>query len=382
MRAVSDRWLTTIRGSHRPVFQARVVEPGPSPGFFMPSGTDPAGTDVPISGGYVQWDVESDILATCEITIDDPSYYPTDASGLLAPYGNELFLRRGIDYGDGSVEWVSLGYYRINSVEQDDARGGSIRVQGSDRMWRLIRNPVIRGQFDGSLYTNGTFLAWMVDTAIGAGAITIVWDDTALRDAALSRVINVDNDRYAVVDELMQSLGKIWYFDYRGYLVVKTAPSATTPVWTADAGAGGVLTKAGRSISDDNVSNSVLVIGDVGDGSASILPIASASDGNIASPTWTGSKFGSLSTVVQDSLITTSAKADTLARSVLRTSLGFPKSLDFSTVPNAALEPWDPVRLLLPGKVDETQVLRRLTIPLSTGGTFDAETLSYYTGDL
>lgn len=51
MRAVSDRWLTTIRGSHRPVFQARVVEPGPSPGFFMPSGTDPAGTDVPISGG-------------------------------------------------------------------------------------------------------------------------------------------------------------------------------------------------------------------------------------------------------------------------------------------------------------------------------------------
>lgn len=373
MRPVSDRWLSTIRGSHKPVFEVRVIEPPNS--ATMATGTDPAGTVLPIRGGDVVWDTDSDILATVQVQVD-PSYWPTSPYDLLAPYGNELWVRRGVEFANGATEWVSLGYYRINSVEQTDARGGSLTVSGSDRMWRLIKNPMATLQFT-TAQTNGYVVEFLVTT--GSVPATIEWDDTAVRDALLTRSIVVDNDRWDALNSLITSLGKIWYFDYRGILVIKDVPDTTTPVWEVNSGRNGVLVTLGRSISDDELCNRVMAIGaapDSGSGTTpvSIVPVTDALPW-LESPT----KYGTVSKVVKNADLTDNLQCNEYARKILMASVGLPYSLNFDAVPNAALEPWDPIRVRLGNGLDATHVLRRLTIPLSTAGALVGETREYVT---
>lgn len=337
------------------------------------TGVDPVGTVIPIDSGDVQWDIESDVLATVELIVPDGSLYPTDPGDLLAPYGNELFIRRGVTYGAGIVEWVSLGYYRILSVEQDDARGGPFRVSGQDRMWRLINNPR-----DSLQYNANETRELMVREVIAFASITatIEWDDPALRDGQIGRTIIFDNDKYDVLAEFIASLGKVWYWDYRGILVIKDPPNSNVPVWDVDAGENGVLVSMGRSISSEGVFNLVEVYGNPTDNDLELPPGAGDADGDINSPTWTGSKFGVVSKVVTDSLATVFT-VNAMAKALLRASLGFPKSIDFSAVPNAALEPYDPVRVTLNGQENGVHILRKLTIPLTPAGAITAETREY-----
>src|SRR5262249_54713756 len=111
MRPVSERFLRTVRGSHTMIARARV------PGTISYIGVDPPGTETPIRAGNVVLDATADIRATLDLTTPGP--WPTTPTGLLTPYGTEVFIERGIDYGDGIREWVSQGYFRLYQVEQD-----------------------------------------------------------------------------------------------------------------------------------------------------------------------------------------------------------------------------------------------------------------------
>ena len=114
MRPVSDAFLDAVRGSHRMCARARVCPPGQT-------GVDPDGVDIPILAGQVEQDATADVRATVDLTTDG-SAWTAEVGDLLTPYGNELFVERGIVFGNGDREWVSQGYFRIDSVEQDDAR--------------------------------------------------------------------------------------------------------------------------------------------------------------------------------------------------------------------------------------------------------------------
>lgn len=378
MRPVSQRWLDTLRGSHKAIFEVKVIEPYRVPAtaaMFYATGTDPVGTPVPVEAGDVSWDIDSDIQATVSLVIPDASYYPSSPASLLAPYGNEVFVRRGLDYGGGAVEWVSLGYYRINSVEQDNARGGSFRVSGTDRMGRIIRDPVGSYQFNKAFYNNGQFVDQLVGEVYGADIfnvlnITIQWDDPVLKAKPLSRSIAITGGRWGALNDFILSLNKVWYFDYRGILVIRSPPSTSTPVWQVNGGQNGVVTSLGRSISDEGFANYVLVKGD-GD------VAASAVDGDITSPTWTGSKFGRYSREITENLVTDNAQATALADRDLGVSLALPYQVDFTAVPNPALEPYDTVQVSIPGGMDETHVIRQLTVPLSVTEPISAQTRRY-----
>lgn len=367
MRPVSARFLEAIRGSHQAVFEVRVCE------TTQQTGTNPTGTIIPISGGDVQWDIESDILATVELTCPDGSLYPTSPQSLLAPYGNELFIRRGIVFGNGVTEWVSLGYFRIKRVEQDDARGGEIRISGQDRMSRIVANPVTVVQFFAT-DTRGYLVSFLIATA--SMTVTIEWDSTSVRDGQIGRTIVLDNNRWEVLNDFITGLGKIWYFDYRGVLVIKTPPALTSPVWEVDAGDNGVLVSMGQSLDDEGVFNYVQVDGATPDNDLDPQVSGVNADGDITSPTWTGSKFGVVSKLVENSEVTAFTLNNYL-NALLKASLGFPKQIDFTAVPNPALEPYDPVLVRLSSTVADTHVIRKLTIGLSPESPVTAETREY-----
>ena len=361
MRPVSDRFLRTVRGSHQMVAEARIVAPGQT-------GVDPDGTEIEILDGDVQVDGSAQIRSTLALTTEGKGMWPTQASSLLAPYGNEVFVRRGIRYGNGVTEWVSLGYFRLDTPEQDRVPDGPIRLSAKDRMAGIVDGRLLAPKPFAATATYGQVLSALV-AEIYPWA-TVEWDDTTV-DQAIGRQVIAEDDRHKVLDDLVTAVGKIWWWDYRGVLVVRTPVSPTVPVWEVNHGADGVLVSMSRRLTREGVYNAVVA---TGEGADTATPVrAVAIDSNPNSPTFWGGQFGKVPQFFSSPLITSNGQAATAATSMLIRQVGLPYAVDLSAVPNPALEPYDPVRVTYPGR-SEVHVLDRLTIPLTADAAMSAST--------
>lgn len=361
MRPVSAAFLRTVRGSHQVVSEARVVSPGQT-------GVAPGGVLLDIHDGDVQIDGTADIRSTLDLTVTGSGMWPTRASSLLAPFGNEIHARRGIVFGNGTTEWVSLGYFRINTPSQADAPDGPITIAASDRMGGLIKARMLTPVQFPPTATAGTVVTQLVREVYPWAVIQ--WDD--LTDTTpLGRSLTVEEDRYAFLADLVTSYGKVWYWDHRGVLVIKAAPSPAEPVFDVDYGQGGVLVELSRELSDDGVYNAVVATGEGADTTSPVRAVAI--DNNPTSPTYWNGAFGKVPRWYSSPFITTKSQAESAAASILSRSIGLPYRVDFTAVPNPALEPYDPVRVIYPGRM-ETHVLERLTVPLRASAPMTAAT--------
>ncbi|MEU5939412.1 DUF5047 domain-containing protein [Micromonospora sp. NPDC047548] len=351
MRPVSNQFLRAVRGSHRAVCEARVVAPGQT-------GVQPSGTVIGIEGGDVQVDGGQQVRSTLEMATEGKGMWPTRAGDLLAPYGNEVFVRRGVRYGNGVTEWVSLGYFRIDTDEQDQAPDGPIRVSGQDRMSGIVDGRLARPRAFTASTTYGAVMSALVREIYPWA--TIEWDD-ATSGQPIGRQIIAEEDRYAVLDELVTSVGKIWWWDHRGILVVRTPPSPTSPVWEVNHGRDGVLLQVGRRLTRQGVYNGVVATGEGADTTSPARAVVV--DANPLSPTYWHGSFGKVPRYFSSPFITSPDQARSAAASLLARQLGLPYAVDFAAVPNAALEPYDPIRVTYPGR-SEVHVLDRLTVPL------------------
>nr|WP_236646908.1 DUF5047 domain-containing protein [Micromonospora acroterricola] len=344
------------------MFEARVVPAGLT-------GVNPPGTAITIEGGDVQIDGTAQIRSTLEMTTEGAGMWPTRASDLLAPYGNELFVRRGIRYGNGTTEWVSLGYHRIYTPEQDRAPHGPIRVMGRDRMSGIVDGRLTAPRPFAASATYGSVVSTLVGEIYPWA--TIEWDESGVRDTPIGRQVIAEEDRYKVLDELVSSVGKVWWWDHRGVLVIRTPPTATQPVWEVNHGANGVLVSLSRRLTREGVYNAVVA---TGEGADTTTPVrAVVVDSSPTSPTnWWGS-FGKVPRFFSSPFITSLQQARNAAAAMLAKQLGLPYAVDFTAVPNPALEPYDPIRVTYPGR-SELHVIDRLTIALTVGAPVTAST--------
>jgi hypothetical protein len=127
---VSARFLEHINGTHHALVQARLLT-------TTQFGANPTGVDLPILAGDVKLSATSDNKSTLEITV------PGDYRDLVMPFGTEVWVARGVDYGDTTHEMVPLGYFRIDDVEQESAPYGPVRLSCSDRVSQLKQNRVL-----------------------------------------------------------------------------------------------------------------------------------------------------------------------------------------------------------------------------------------------
>lgn len=369
MRPISDAFLRTLRGSHRMATRVRVCT-------TYQEGVDPDGEEIAILGGDVELDGTAAIRSTVDLTVE-PSLWPTTAGSLLAPYGNELFIERGIYYGGGSYEWVSLGYFRIEAPDQDDVPTGPIRVAGKDRMAGLIDARLVAPVQMPAASTFGGVTEQLV-TDVYPDA-TIEWDDTTVRDTTIGRSLICERERADFLQDLWASLGKIGYWDHRGILVVSTVPDPDEPVWEINHGQGGVLVSMSRQLTRSGVYNALVVTGEAAD--TADPPRAVAIDDNPDSPTWWYGRFGQVPQFYTSSFITTAGQAQTAAQEGLRKKLGLPYNVDFGVIVNPALEPWDPVLVRYSDRARaEKHVAEKLRVPLSaeaamTGSTREQTTV-------
>jgi Domain of unknown function (DUF5047) len=347
VRAASDRLLRVVTGSHVGVCDAWLVEPGQT-------GTTPAGVKLELIDGLMRSDAASEVRSTLDLTLgnswDDQS---------LNPFGPEVYVRRGVSFGGGSTEMVGLGYFKIYDVEQEDAPLGALRVSAQDRMAPLIDDKLPSPlQFD-----EGTAVGDVVDELVFGVYpwATIVWDDDTNTEV-LSRALVADEDRYPPLYDLLTSYGKVFYWDYQGYLQIASPPDPSSPVWSLGVGQDGVLTTQNRFLSREGIFNGVVVRGEGGDTLEPVYTLVVDLDPN--SPTYWHGPFGHVIEFLDSAFVGSTAQAITAARSLLRQRLGLPHRIDLSLVPNPALEVLDPVRIQTP-EGWRTHVLETLTIPLS-----------------
>ena len=366
MRPVSARYLAAVRDSHEAVTRVRFVTPGQE-------GVTPTGVELKLTSGALTLDANAVTRTYGSLTLAEP--WSDDGTG-IAPYGQELYVERAIVYGNGQREFVGLGYLRIVGVEQPDAPLGELQVEVQDRMSAIV---------DGRLLAPVQYLPTELLGDIVESLVTevlpgqsIEWDD-ADELTAVGRVVVCEEDRYGFLNELVTSLGKVWFFDHRGVLVVRDPPDALTPVSVVDAGRGGVLATASRGLSRAGVFNAVKATGEAFDDALPVFAVAY--DLNPASRTYWEGPFGKVPRFYSSPFITTTAQALKAAENLLAGSLGLPYSVDFSMVPNVALEPLDPVQLVYPPDLTkhprvrrEVHVIDTLSVPLVGASTMRATT--------
>lgn len=301
-------------------------------------GVQPTGTSLSTVHGSVTLSASADIRGTATVDVYAADAWPFDNDDLLTPYGNELFIRRGIDFGNGTVEWVSFGYFRIDEVAQTRSEEYPITLTCYDRMIGIIEARLLTPiQFQV-----GVSVGTIVDTLVLEvyPDATIEWDDDT-SDILITRSQIAEEDRFGFLNELITSHGKIMYFDYRGVFVVQDVPVATTPVFDVNSGTGGVLIELNRSRTREGVYNAVVVNGEGADTEQPIFAVVV--DDDPKSPTNYTGRFGKVPRFYTSTFITTVEQAEQTAANMLKRTTGLPYSLNFRMVPNPALEPYDPI---------------------------------------
>lgn len=340
-----------ISGSHSARFRCTAVS-----GFQ--TGPDPVGTELKLIDGEISLDGTADIRGTGSVTVAER--WPRVRNLSLAPYGSEVFVARGVDLGITGTLWAPLGYYRINEVSQDGAAKGPLTLDLQDRMATIIDSRFLAPR----QWMQGVTVGEVVDELVLEvyPDAVIIYDDDS-NESQLGRSLIAEESRFDMLLTLADGLGKIVYWDGEGRLVFETAPDENTPIWALNAGPRGVMTASERTISREGVYNAIVVLGE---GADELNPVrAVAYDAQETSPTFFGGPFGRVPRFYASPFITTQEQAENAAVNMLRKFLGAPYDVGASSIPNPALKPYDPIRVVYDDGTREMHVVESVDIPLT-----------------
>lgn len=361
MRPVSPAFLRSLKGSHSFITRATVCS-------MFQTGVSPVGTVVPVIGGSVTLDGKAAVRSTLDITVQAP--WPVFASDLAAPYGNEIYVECGIPYTDDLVEWVGLGYHRIETPEQDVPVDMPLRITAVDRMQGIVEARLLTPQ----QFVSGTTFGVVVDTLvleIYPDAV-IEWDDTTDL-ATLTRDVIVEDERYDFLNDAITACGKIWYWDHRGVLVIKSVPSPTQPVYDIEHATQGTLAAMRRRLTRTNTHNAVVAIGEGADDGTPVRAVVV--DDDPLSPTYFYGRFGQVPLFYSSPFLGTEDACEEAARSILIQEVGLAYGIGVNTPTNPALEPFDCVRIKFSHReAPQIHVLDTITLPFTETGALDATT--------
>lgn len=368
MRGVSAKFLRTLSGSHKMVSRVKVCT-------TFQTGTTPIGTEISIGGGDVKSVAGGVIRSMLNLTTSER--WPVNQDDLITPYGNELYVERGIDFGNGQKEWVGLGYFRLDTPEQADVPDGPIVITAPDRMQGIIDAKFLAPRQFLSGISRGSLVTTLITEVYPLAVIS--WDDAAVRDAPVGRSIIVEQDRAQCLMDLVTSLGKVGYWRYDGVFRIETPPSITGPAsWKVNAGEDGVLVHMSRGLTRIGANNAWVCTGEAGDTTPPARGVAI--DNNPLSPTYFYGKFGPVPAFFSSPFITTNALAAAAAQGLLKKSLGLPYQIKLSNIVNPALEPYDVLEVEYPDTgrnrslQSEVHVIDDVTIPLVLDAAQDIST--------
>lgn len=364
MRTRSERFDQTIASSHEATFRVAVLEPGNAAEVMVLDD---------IIGGSVTLDQTAAVRGRCDINLPlTDELLPTTPQHPLAPYGNEVRVSRGITYTDGTEELISLGIFRIQSVEvEDSAETGTIRISGLDRAQR-----VSDAKFQDPFSTLGSEQVEDVIEDVVNDVYPDVQTDFLAPVHTLTPVaVEEASDRWEFAQELARSIGAELYFDGDGVLVLRTIqePGQGSAVATLAEGDSGVLLDTALTWNREDTYNRVVVTGENTETDETYR--GEAINDNPASPTYYYGTFGQVPLWYSSPLVGSDAQAQQAAEGLLAREVGTAKTVSCGTIVNPALEPGDSVRITRERSgIDEDHLIDSMTIPLSADQPMTLET--------
>jgi hypothetical protein len=295
---------------------------------------------------------------------DDDRLATSSWDAPLAPYGQVVQLRAGIEWS-GGTEDVPLGWFRVDTAEPEEwwtsydvqsggetvtrwvRRGTQVTVQAADRMAVLDDDRFLVPESPKSLGSAKTEIIRLVRDLLP------VADLDHVVDKAIPASIAYQTSRVEAVQALAAVLGCWARVNADGALTLTSLTPATEPVWTVTVNdPDSQILDWGRALDRAGLYNAVISSGTT-DSGAPVQGVAIETTG----PLRFGGPFGRVPYAHSSPLITTAAAAQADADSrlarliqerVARVRLRCPA--------NPALELGDTVRLELPDKALQGQV--------------------------
>jgi hypothetical protein len=325
-------------------------------------------TTLNVDNGQVTVSVNSGVRRTCQVNlVTDRSannLVPDNGFDTLAPFGNELRLYRGVQFTNGSIEYVPLGVFVMTDVVVSDTNDGvNISITGEDRSLIISRAKwtepyqMVSGTLEASL-TAMLQNRWVdVQTSFVTTNVTVnqvVWGTESNSDPWQDSV------------SLAQLVGYDLYFDVLGVAVLRPFPSldASTVVAKYEEGQQTLITSLDRSMSSKETYNGVIY---TIEGSQVTTPIrVEVWDEDTTSPTYRYGVFGNAPTFVTTNLLATEAEAIKAATSLLDTYRGAQESINWGSIVDPTLDVNDVVYIKTAGsKTDRLVIIDELDIPMS-----------------
>ncbi|MGP3940505.1 DUF5047 domain-containing protein [Streptomyces sp. 6N106] len=366
MLSVSTRWAPTLATDHGIVTQVDVL--------------DGAGSvllaNLPIVDGAVSVDRGSEIRRTLSLSLGAPENFPAVADALLNVYGNQLRVRSGLRYLDGSTELITLGTFVITDVS-GDIHLGPLSVSAVGQEIRLQR-----ALFDAAQSTVGFASGRAFITSVMAEFLPgVAFVDTSTLGTATLATKTWDRGTtvWTALREVATACAAEIHCDANGTFRMTDVPTTdtATPVWDVTTGEGGVMVSANVSLSADGVYNRVVAEGENAEDNKP--PVSG--EAKITAPTDPlryGGPFGKVTKRVTSSLITSTSGAIAVANAELERAKAPNRSVALETLPNPALDAGDCIRVNYgPVLAPELHIVQSFAIPLSVGGSgFTIQTLS------
>jgi len=325
---------------------------------------------VGISSGSVKADRNQKARRSLECTI--PLSQWQDVVGLNV-IGSRVQAWTGYDLGGRKIV-VPIGAFRVDELGR--AQGGTLQVTASS-----LESYVIDDIFIDQLpiYT-GANVVNEIKRLITESLPDVIFEldafATSMSGVLLDKDLFLERDRWDTVIALAAFISCDVYCTPAGKFRIAKRPSMTdlVPVWRINEGPDGVLVAMNTKVSRANTFNGVLAMGQ--SSNADVIPCSYLLlDTDVSSPMRWGGPFGKKLYVYSDENLTTTAKCQAKAEELLAFYKAEDRNLDFSAIPNPALEPDDAVQVSMLDGTVETHLITSMTIPLGLGA-WTAETLS------
>lgn len=328
---------------------------------------------IPVSDGSVTLDRTAAIRGRTTLTI--PDMVPSAATSLLAPYGNELAVKRGIEFSGGRRELVQLGVFRIDRSDSDEP-GRAVKISGQDRA-ASVADASLEAPYQQAAGVNyATAVQRFIASGMGAGNPTFLFDLAPTFEVTPLLVVQEQADRWATAQGWVASYGHEIHFNGDGVIVSASEPDPNTgsPVFDVDEGPDGILIDVGTSWDRTGMFNRVIAVGE--NPSNPGIYRGTATDVDPLSATYYYGKFGKAPRFFASPLISSHNQAVLTAQAILRRVLGLSQAVRFGSIVAPFLEPGDIInvrRTTLPINA-APHLIESLTIPLGAAGAMTGTT--------
>lgn len=341
-------------------------------------------SDIPVLSGSISLDSTADIRRRMSMTIEaERSWIPSDPGDLLFPVGNEIAVRGGFRYDDGTEELKPCGVFRISRpVVTDGSEGVTLSIDGYDRS-RAVKRALFPRPYRISTNTpleNAVQLLVKRAFPWFDQEEDFIFDETGFVTPKV--LFDVGDDPWEQAQKFAQAGGAYVYFDGQGKCNLKAVPDPGSAgvAWHYLEGDNFTILELDRDLDDEVAYNGVTVSGK--NSSTRTAVRHTAWDKDPESPTYYdpayddgSSSYGPVLLTLENEFITSDNQAELVALSQLRRHLGILEQVNFSAIPNFAHTDDDIVEIgRNRSKTNVVNAIDSITWGLSPGDTMTCST--------